>query len=81
MPGGLGSESVKELRKAGYNKVIIGVSGYSDVLDFMSSGLESFISKPLNLKKLSTVLESCRHVIQAGTKAAMLPGMNIEGPS
>jgi len=59
MPGIDGMETTKQLRKLGYTAPVVAltanaVAGQADL--FMENGFDSFISKPIDIRQLNTVL-------------------------
>ena len=59
MPQMNGPEATREIRKLGYAGVIIGVSGSnssSDMQDFLDSGADNVLHKPISISELDKVL-------------------------
>jgi CheY-like chemotaxis protein len=55
-----GLEATRLIRKSGFTRPIIGLSAYSDdanVRDCHISGMDDFISKPIQFARLRLVLE------------------------
>ncbi|MCL2627299.1 MAG: transporter substrate-binding domain-containing protein [Oscillospiraceae bacterium] len=74
MPGMDGIETTEILRKTGYDKPIVAltanaVAGQADV--FLQNGFDDFISKPIDIRQLNTILNTLvrdkqpEHVIEA----------------
>jgi len=62
MPNMDGPTAAQQLRSAGYNGVIIGITGNvfpEDIADYMAHGADQVLSKPVYLSTLKTAISEC----------------------
>jgi CheY-like chemotaxis protein len=61
-----GPEACKHIRELGYNGIVIGLSGNvldDDVADYLQHGANHFMSKPIDMIKLTSHLRNVYYMV------------------
>ena len=78
MPELDGLSATRQLREAGNNSVIVGMTAFSHRQNCIAAGMDDFVQKPVMLEQLKAIL--CKWLIEKPSRSEIAPVIDIPGP-